>query len=110
MCSRARTKIPSNARVPEKILVVQADKTNTIKMVHLRGDWYDTPASVKSFVHIIGNFESTGQCVIDNAQNMLILHPDQLISSTVVADSFWMYTAGRAAGQGQGDQRQLPGP
>jgi DNA replication ATP-dependent helicase Dna2 len=27
-------------------------------------------------------------CIIDNAQNMLILHPDQLISSTVVADSF----------------------
>lgn len=29
-----------------------------------------------------------GQCVIDDAQNLLILHPDQLISATVVADSF----------------------
>ncbi|KAH7198027.1 DNA replication factor Dna2-domain-containing protein [Fusarium flagelliforme] len=28
------------------------------------------------------------KCVIDDAQNLLILHPDQLISATVVADSF----------------------
>jgi DNA replication ATP-dependent helicase Dna2 len=77
-----------NREVPEKVLVVQAERTNTIKMIHLRGDWYEAPVSVKAFVHVIGNFESTGQCIIDNAQNMLILHPDQLISSTVVADSF----------------------
>lgn len=29
-----------------------------------------------------------GQCIVDDAENLLILHPDQLISSTVVADSF----------------------
>jgi DNA replication ATP-dependent helicase Dna2 len=67
---------------------VQADKTNVIKTIHLRGDWYDTQASPKAYVHIIGNFESSGRCVIDNNHNMIILHPDQLVSSTVVADSF----------------------
>lgn len=69
-------------------MVVQAERSKTIQTIHLRGDWYDTPASVKSFVHVIGNFESSGQCIIDNDQNILILHPDQLISATVVADSF----------------------
>lgn len=59
-----------------------------MKTIHLRGDWVDTPASPKSYVHVIGGFESTGQCIIDNSQNILILHPDQLISATVVADSF----------------------
>jgi len=59
-----------------------------MKTVHLRGDWIDTPVMAKSYVHIIGSFESTGMCVIDNTQNMLILHPDQLVSSTVIADSF----------------------
>lgn len=59
-----------------------------IKTIHLRGDWIDTPASPKAYVHIIGGFQSTGQCIIDNSQNILILHPDQLISATVVADSF----------------------
>jgi DNA replication ATP-dependent helicase Dna2 len=57
-------------------------------MIHLRGDWYDTPANTNSYVHVIGTFENNGQCIIDNTQNILILHPDQLISSTVVADSF----------------------
>ncbi|KAK3945578.1 hypothetical protein QBC46DRAFT_430115 [Diplogelasinospora grovesii] len=74
--------------VPEKILIVQADRTNFIRTIHLRDDWYDTQASVKSYVHIIGDFEASGRCIIDNTQNILILHPDQLVSSTVVADSF----------------------
>ncbi|CAI4219897.1 unnamed protein product [Parascedosporium putredinis] len=33
-------------------------------------------------------FDRTGRCVIDDDQNILILDPDQLISATVVADSF----------------------
>ncbi|GAB1315955.1 DNA replication endonuclease-helicase Dna2 [Madurella fahalii] len=73
---------------PEKILLVQAERTNAIKTVHLRNDWYDTQASPKAYVHIIGNFEPSGRCIIDNNHNMLILHPDQLVSATVVADSF----------------------
>lgn len=59
-----------------------------MKTVHLRGDWIDTPASAKAYVHIHGEFQSNGQCIIDNSQNILILHPDQLVSATVVADSF----------------------
>lgn len=67
---------------------MQAERSNTIKTIHLRGDWADTPAHEKAFVHVIGDFDSNGRCIIDNNQNILILHPDQLISATVVADSF----------------------
>ncbi|KAL2176276.1 DNA replication factor Dna2-domain-containing protein [Thermothelomyces heterothallicus CBS 202.75] len=73
---------------PEKILLVQAERTKAVMTVHLRGDWYDTQASPKAYVHIIGAFEPSGRCIIDNNRNILILHPDQLVSSTVVADSF----------------------
>ncbi|KAK9772876.1 putative DNA replication ATP-dependent helicase/nuclease [Seiridium cardinale] len=73
---------------PEKILFVQVDRSNAMKTIHLRGDWIDTSVNAKAFVHVIGLFEPTGQCIIDNNQNILILHPDQLISATVVADSF----------------------
>ncbi|PNY25452.1 DNA replication ATP-dependent helicase/nuclease DNA2 [Tolypocladium capitatum] len=73
---------------PEKILIIQADSTKIVRTVHLRGAWFDTPAHAESFVHVIGNFSAQGQCIVDDAQNLLILHPDQLISSTVVADSF----------------------
>ncbi|KLU86599.1 DNA replication ATP-dependent helicase dna2, partial [Magnaporthiopsis poae ATCC 64411] len=73
---------------PERILIVQAERTKNIQTVHLREDWLETPATIKSYVHVIGDFEESGMCVIDNSHNMLILHPDQLISATVVADSF----------------------
>lgn len=59
-----------------------------LKTVNLRGIWFDTPATTKAFVHVIGPFEQNGRCVIDDNNNMLILHPDHLVSSTVVADSF----------------------
>ncbi|KAF7560575.1 hypothetical protein G7046_g3558 [Stylonectria norvegica] len=72
----------------EKILIIQADNTKIVRMVHLRGSWFDTPAHADAYVHVIGQFNAKGQCVIDDAQNLLILHPDQLISATVVADSF----------------------
>lgn len=74
--------------MPEMILIVQAERLKTTKTVHLRGDWVDTPVHPKSYVHIIGDFEPNGRCIIDNTKNILILHPDQLISATVVADSF----------------------
>ncbi|KAM0331664.1 hypothetical protein ACHAQA_003343 [Verticillium albo-atrum] len=72
----------------DKILLVQIENTKIMQTVHLRGDWYETPAHAKSFVHIIGEFGPDGRCIINDDQNMVILHPDQLISATVVADSF----------------------
>ncbi|KHO11767.1 hypothetical protein MAA_10711 [Metarhizium robertsii ARSEF 23] len=72
----------------KSILIIQADNSKVTRTVHLRGAWFETPAHTNSYVHVIGSFSARGQCIIDDAQNLLILHPDQLISSTVVADSF----------------------
>jgi DNA replication ATP-dependent helicase Dna2 len=69
-------------------LLVEDEKTKLFKAITLRQSWYDTPCTKDSFVHVIGEFSKTGQCIIDDHQNMLILHPDHLISATVVADSF----------------------
>ncbi|KAJ6785642.1 hypothetical protein PWT90_04790 [Aphanocladium album] len=77
-----------NVTRPEKILLIMADNSKITRQVHLRGAWYDTPAHAKSYVHVIGKFSLKGQCIVDDAQNLLILHPDQLVSATVVADSF----------------------
>ncbi|KAJ4987931.1 DNA replication ATP-dependent helicase/nuclease dna2 [Stagonosporopsis vannaccii] len=73
---------------PEKILLVDDEKTKISKTISLRQAWYDTPGTVGAYVHVIGLFSSDGQCVIDDHHNMLILHPDHLISATVVADSY----------------------
>ncbi|RDL41838.1 uncharacterized protein BP5553_01817 [Venustampulla echinocandica] len=71
-----------------RILLLQVENTKTTKVVNLRGTWYDTPATVKAYVHVIGAFDASGRCIIDDDHNILILHPDHLISATVVADSF----------------------
>ncbi|RKF72549.1 DNA replication ATP-dependent helicase/nuclease dna2 [Golovinomyces cichoracearum] len=72
----------------EKILSLQIEHTKYLRSIHLRGTWVETPVTVNAFVHIIGLFNSDGQCIVDDDENLLILHPDHLISSTVVADSF----------------------
>ncbi len=56
--------------------------------MHLRGTWIETPVTEKAFVHIIGIFDRRGQCIVDDDNNLIILHPDHLISATVVGDSF----------------------
>ncbi|KAJ5047551.1 uncharacterized protein L3040_003374 [Drepanopeziza brunnea f. sp. 'multigermtubi'] len=72
----------------EKVLILQVEHSKMTKVVNLRGIWIDTPVEQKAFVHVIGLFDSAGRCIIDDNVNLLILHPDHLISSTVVADSF----------------------
>ncbi|KAI6784248.1 DNA replication ATP-dependent helicase/nuclease-like protein [Emericellopsis cladophorae] len=85
----AATQSVEKAQSPNShILVIRADGGKVDRTVHLRGCWYDTPAHADSYVHVIGDFSYKGQCIVDDAENLLILHPDQLISSTVVADSF----------------------
>lgn len=71
-----------------QVLLVEDEKTKLFKAITLRQSWYDTPCTTDSSVHVIGEFSKTGQCIVDDHQNMLILHPDHLISATVVADSF----------------------
>ncbi|RFU35334.1 hypothetical protein B7463_g965, partial [Scytalidium lignicola] len=79
----------TNGRLhPEKVLLLQVKDTTPIRTVYLRGIWIDSPVTTKAYVHIIGNFDSQGKCIIDDNHNLLILHPDHLISSTQLADSF----------------------
>lgn len=70
------------------MVLLQVDRSKIVKTVYLRGIWLETPVTVKAFVHVIGVFNHQGTCIVDDKVNLLILHPDHLISSTVVADSF----------------------
>ena len=71
-----------------KVLLLRDEKTKANKAITLRQSWFDSPCTTGSYIHLIGDFDRAGQCIIDDAHNMLILHPDHLISATVVADSF----------------------
>ena len=89
-------------------MLIQADGFKDTRTVQLRGSWFDTPAHADSYVHVIGDFSPKGQCIVDDAQNLIILHPDQLISSTVVADSFGCMR--RAVLQDRVKATSQPGP
>lgn len=71
-----------------QMLSVKDERTRMLKLITLRQSWFDSRCTKGSYVHLIGDFDRTGQCVVDDARNMIILHPDHLISATVVADSF----------------------
>lgn len=73
---------------PEKTVFVEDEVSKLNKIISLRQSWIDTRCSIGSYVHVIGSFSRHGQCIIDDDQNTLILHPDHLISALVVADSF----------------------
>ncbi|KAK9237888.1 DNA replication factor Dna2-domain-containing protein [Lipomyces kononenkoae] len=58
-------------------------------IIILRDDWVNSTVGVKGYINVIGEFDSTGQCVIDNRNGILIVHPDYLVSSTIVSEYFF---------------------
>ncbi|KAL8715291.1 MAG: hypothetical protein Q9220_001249, partial [cf. Caloplaca sp. 1 TL-2023] len=70
------------------ILSVQPEKTKSLRIIVLRQSWVRSPCSAGSYVHLIGDFDRSGQCIVDDHQNLLVLHPDHLVSATAVGDSF----------------------
>ncbi|KAL1964671.1 hypothetical protein VTN77DRAFT_6697 [Rasamsonia byssochlamydoides] len=82
------TYVTSKGRTqPDQVLSVEDEKTGDKKVIILRESWFDSPCTKNSYIHLIGDFDSRGQCIVDNSNNMIILHPDHLISATVVADA-----------------------
>ncbi|KAK6335585.1 Tripartite DNA replication factor [Orbilia brochopaga] len=79
----------SNGTLRQEILLrVEDEKTRTERQVLLRQAWMECDVREGDVVNVIGSFDASGTCIIDNTQNMLILHPDILLSATAVADSF----------------------
>ncbi|KAK5074350.1 DNA replication endonuclease-helicase Dna2 [Lithohypha guttulata] len=72
---------------PEKVLSIKDEKTKQLYTVVLRQSWYENRCVRGSFIHLIGNFDRQGQCIVDDNQNMVIIHPDHLISATVIGDA-----------------------
>lgn len=74
--------------VSRKVLLVREERTKLSRAITLRQSWIDTPCFHGAHINLIGHFDRFGQCIVDDTQHLLILHPDYLVSATVVADSF----------------------
>lgn len=69
------------------MLSIKDEKSKQLYVLSLRQSWYETRCVKASYIHLIGGFDRHGQCVVDDNENMVILHPDHLISATVVGDA-----------------------
>ena len=67
---------------------MQEESSKIAKTITLRQSWFDTHCLSGAYVHVVGQFSRTGQITVDDAQNLIIVHPDHLVSATAVADSF----------------------
>ncbi|CAO3672650.1 unnamed protein product [Umbelopsis ramanniana] len=78
----------SNTQLPEKTLYLLEETDNTEHRVKLRDDWIHSAIVCGDLIHVICPNPREKTIVVDNKQNLLIIHPDTLISSTAVSDSF----------------------
>ncbi|KAI8141460.1 DNA replication factor Dna2-domain-containing protein, partial [Fennellomyces sp. T-0311] len=73
----------------EKIVLLLDEASSSPARAHLREDWFHTVVQVGDVVHIPIMESSSNDIIIDNSQGYFIIHPDRLISSTAVAESFF---------------------
>ncbi|KAL6069587.1 Tripartite DNA replication factor [Balamuthia mandrillaris] len=72
----------------ETVLRVLDEKNMDERIVHLRDGWQTSPVCHGDYVNVIGDFDKDGHCVIDKDRNLIILHPDLLISGTSIGESY----------------------
>ncbi|KAG0168654.1 Tripartite DNA replication factor [Apophysomyces sp. BC1015] len=73
----------------EKILLLLDQKLSCPTNVRLREAWVETVVTVGDIVHIPSVAPGTTEIIIDNKNNLLIVHPDHLVSCTTVAESIF---------------------
>lgn len=86
-------------RCQEKVLVAEDERTMKTVAITLRDSWSDTPLARGDIVRITSisaledatySAHSLGQIMVSDAADspMLIIHPDQMLTATSIADSF----------------------
>ncbi|KAJ4799880.1 DNA replication helicase [Rhynchospora pubera] len=78
----------SCGRHPFKILRLLNEQSGTERALYLYDEWFHSPVAPGNTVNVIGEFNDKGKCIVDCTKNLLIVHPDVLISGTRVASSF----------------------
>ncbi|CAK9275822.1 unnamed protein product [Sphagnum jensenii] len=72
----------------QKILRLLNEQSGVERMLIMQDEWLHTSVRPGDTVNVIGEFGSDGTCVLDHNQNLLVVHPDLLISGSRVGGSF----------------------
>ncbi|XP_066344355.1 DNA replication ATP-dependent helicase/nuclease JHS1-like [Miscanthus floridulus] len=75
-------------RYPVKILRLLNEHSGKECAVHLCDEWFHSIVGPGDTVNVIGEFSNQGKCIVDHDNNLVIVHPELLISGTRVASSF----------------------
>lgn len=81
--------IIGNRTKPQKILNAKMSGA-LFKRIILRDSWCQLEISPKDVIHIVGDYDDNkaSEIIVDDHQNLLVLHPDILIPVTTVSESF----------------------
>ncbi|CAM6059613.1 unnamed protein product [Sphagnum tenellum] len=71
-----------------QILRLLNEQSGAERMLIMQDEWLHTSVRPGDTVNVIGEFGSDGTCVLDHNQNLLVVHPDLLISGSRVGGSF----------------------
>ncbi|XP_017697653.3 DNA replication ATP-dependent helicase/nuclease JHS1 isoform X2 [Phoenix dactylifera] len=73
---------------PLKVLRLLNEQTGQERILHLCDEWFYSPIGPGDTINVIGEFDDQGKCVVNHNKNLVIVHPDILVSGTRVASSF----------------------
>lgn len=78
----------SQSICPKKVLRLLNEYSGAERVLYLVDEWFFTVVRPGDTVNVIGDFDLDGKCSIDRKNNLLIVHPDVLISGSKVGTSF----------------------
>ncbi|KAK9273764.1 hypothetical protein L1049_018574 [Liquidambar formosana] len=77
-----------DSQCPFKVLRLLNEQSGEERAVYLWNEWFYSVIAPGDTVNVIGEFDDQGKCEVDRDNNLLIVHPDILVSGTRVAASF----------------------
>lgn len=73
---------------PLKIIRLLNEQRGQERILHLCDEWFYSVVGPGDTLNVVGEFDNAGRCIVDRAKNLIIVHPDILLSGTRVASSF----------------------
>ncbi|CAN0842535.1 DNA replication ATP-dependent helicase/nuclease JHS1, partial [Linum grandiflorum] len=73
---------------PYKVLRLLNEQTGEEQAVSLWEEWFYSVVAPGDTVNVIGEFDQSRMCNVDKNHNLLVVHPDILVSGTRVSGSF----------------------
>ncbi|KAI3905112.1 hypothetical protein MKX01_017358 [Papaver californicum] len=80
--------VNSSSSCPVKVLRLLNEKNGEERTLQLHDEWSNSMIGPGETVHVVGEFDNQGKCVVDHSNNLLIVHPEILLSGSQVSTSF----------------------